>query len=642
MNLEGFSIDRYSVERLLGHGGMGDVYLAQDTTIHRQVAIKVIRSEMAPYPNSSSSRESAALSQREMKAIAHLDHPHILPLYDYGEKTVNGTPLAYLVMPYREEGSLAHWLHQRTSSTLLSLENVLFLMMQAADALQHAHDHEIVHQDVKPSNFLVRQRRDDPDHPDLFLADFGIAKFITTTSATSQNIRGTPTYMAPEQWLSKSVPQTDQYALAVMIYELLTGQAPFQGGMAQMMYQHLNVTPEAPGRIHAGLSSSIDEVLLKALEKRPEDRFPSMTSFIEALKQAILQGTNPQLRVRDARTVLPPGQPSHADALKAASVDTPEEEHLRKVSPTLFPGREEEENIATQPSQDLPTVISAKGPTLQPSDAFYAQSYPHVPPTQPVDSFPPPDPGNIRSQTASVPGRTQPTARPTSRRLTIAVLIVIAILVIAFGSAGILFNMRQAESDRSTSTAATVSAQNTASANQENITSTAQAMDQQQASNDATSTAIIQAQQTAQAQNNANATATAQAQNNANTTPTVVVIVATPTLPPPTPTPTPTPVPVPAAAPTITTDCGHLVAPWVALYQTSHFGGRELCFEGKGLINLADYGFDKQTDSINIAANGSFYDQAGGQGASLGFFYGDEQADLGTWDNRISSFVVTG
>lgn len=87
-------------------------------------------------------------------------------------------------------------------------------------------------------------------------ADFGIAKFITTTSATSQNIRGTPTYMAPEQWLSKSVPQTDQYALAVMTYELLTGQAPFQGGMAQMMYQHLNVTPPAPGCVHAGRQDS--------------------------------------------------------------------------------------------------------------------------------------------------------------------------------------------------------------------------------------------------------------------------------------------------------------------------------------------------------------------------------------------------
>ena len=92
--------------------------------------------------------------------------------------------------------------------------------------------------------------------------------------------------------------------------------------------------------------------------------------------------------------------------------------------------------------------------------------------------------------------------------------------------------------------------------------------------------------------------------------------------------------------PTLTTDCGHLVTPWVALYQYSNFGGRELCFEGTGLINLADFGFDKQTEAINIAANGVFFDQANGQGAQLTFYYGDEKADLGNWDNRISSFKV--
>lgn len=107
-------------------------------------------------------------------------------------------------------------------------------------------------------------------------------------------------------------------------------------------------------------------------------------------------------------------------------------------------------------------------------------------------------------------------------------------------------------------------------------------------------------------------------------------------------TPTTIPSPVVGPRPTLTTDCGHLVTPWVALYQYAHFGGRELCFEGKGLINLADFGFDKQTQSINIAAYGAFYDQPDGQGAKLTFYYADEQADLGNWDNQISSFIVTG
>ena len=615
MNLEDLTIDRYVLEQLLGHGGMGDVYLAQDTTIHRQVAIKVFRSEISPYPNSESSRNSAELSRREMKAIAQLDHPHILPLYDYGEKIVNGTTLAYIVMPYREEGSLAQWLHQRTTTALLSSEDTLFLIHQAADALQHAHDHGIVHQDVKPSNFLIHQRKSAPGHPDLFLADFGIAKFVAATSATSHTIRGTPTYMAPEQWQGQSVPETDQYALAIMTYELLTGQIPFQGGMAQMMYQHLSVIPKAPSQVNADLPPLLDAVLLKALEKKPEERFPSLTSFIEALKQ-VLEGIDPQPFLQNARTALPPFQRPPADSPETDGTQTFDEEpHLTNGSLAVLSEGEDEENIATQLSErskDLPTIISAKLPATPPSDTLRAQNYPVFPLTVPLSS---PGPGNTGSQS------TYPYRR------TIALLIAIAVLVIAFGGAGLVLNARQVKNDRSVTAGTTTSAQNTEAPNQANMTSTAQTKVPQQTKNAVTSTPTLHLQQTKQAQNNAQATATAQAQNNTQNTPTVVVIIATPTVPAtlPTPIPTllPTPTPVPAPAPTITTDCAHLVTPWVAIYQYSHFGGRELCFEGKGLVNLAAYGFDKQTDSINIAANGSFYDQANGQGAGLGFYYGD-------------------
>jgi len=151
-----------------------------------------------------------------------------------------------------------------------------------------------------------------------------------------------------------------------------------------------------------------------------------------------------------------------------------------------------------------------------------------------------------------------------------------------------------------------------------------------------------QANATAQA-NNATAialAATATAINQANLptpTPPNPVPVPTPTLPPTQP---PTPPANPTPHPTITTDCGHLVTPWVALYQYPNFGGRELCFEETGIINLSDYGFDMQTQSINIAANGYFYDQPNGQGNQLAFYYADEQADLGNWDNRISSILV--
>jgi serine/threonine protein kinase len=290
MSLEGQQIDRYRILRLLGSGGMGEVYLAEDARIEQQVAIKVIRAEASPYPNNEASQEAARLFQREAKAIAKLDHPHILPLFAYGEQRLGNLALIYLVMPYRREGSLSDWLRQRGQAGLLSRPDVAHLVGQAASALQHAHDRQVIHQDVKPSNFLIRHRPEKPerpDLPDLFLADFGIAKFTTATSAMSHTIRGTPTYMAPEQWEGHPVPATDQYALAVMTYELLTGRSPFQGGERQVMYQHLMVLPAPPSTVNSHLSRDIDTVLLHALSKQPEQRFASMTAFSTAFQQAV-------------------------------------------------------------------------------------------------------------------------------------------------------------------------------------------------------------------------------------------------------------------------------------------------------------------------------------------------------------------
>src|SRR6266566_8785394 len=176
MPLEGLQLGHYRLLRLLGSGGMGEVYLAEDTSINRQVAIKVIRTEASAYPSTDSAKESARLFQREVKAISGLDHPNILPLFDYGEEKVNEAILTYMVMPYRQENSLATWLEKRGNSALLSSWDVAHFIRQAASALQYAHDHQIIHQDVKPSNFLIRNNADNPDRPDLLLADFGVAK----------------------------------------------------------------------------------------------------------------------------------------------------------------------------------------------------------------------------------------------------------------------------------------------------------------------------------------------------------------------------------------------------------------------------------------------------------------------------------
>ncbi len=286
MPLEGMQIGRYRFIRMLGSGGMGEVYLAEDARIGQQVAIKVIRAEASPYPDDRATKEASLLFEREAIAVAKLDHPHILPLFDYGEAIINKTTLTYLVMPFRQEGSLVDWLRRRSTFGLLSPQDVAYIVDQTANALQHAHDHQIIHQDVKPSNLLIRERKEAPNRPDVLLADFGIAKSTTATASTSQVIRGTPTYMAPEQWEAHPVTATDQYALAVMTYELLTGRPPFQGGSVQMMYQHFNVQPQPPSTFNARLSTDVDTVLLKAMAKKPTDRFASISAFANALQQA--------------------------------------------------------------------------------------------------------------------------------------------------------------------------------------------------------------------------------------------------------------------------------------------------------------------------------------------------------------------
>src|SRR6266480_3989790 len=292
MAIEELQDGRYHFVRSLGSGGMGEVYLMQDVRINRQVAIKVIRSEGASYPDSTAAKEAARLFQREAKAIAALEHPNILPLYDFGEEIRDGMTVTYMVMPYCTEGSLASWLRQHNSVTPLSLQDVAHLVEEAADALQYGHDQSVMHLDVKASNFLLRNNKKNPNRPTLLLADFGIARSSVTVASSSRTIRGTPSSMAPEQWGSNPVPATDQYALAVMTYEMMAGRAPFVGSMEQVMYQHFSTQPLPPSTYNPQLPSPVDAVILRALAKQPQDRFPSISDFAGAFEQASQSSPN--------------------------------------------------------------------------------------------------------------------------------------------------------------------------------------------------------------------------------------------------------------------------------------------------------------------------------------------------------------
>lgn len=264
---------------------MGEVYLAIDEQLNRHVAIKVIEIDYFSYTSSEEAEEAARLFVREAQAIAKFDHKYILPIYEAGQVIIDDITIMFMVMPLRSEGSLADWLRKRTPSRILPIQDVGRIVMQAAEALIHAHHRGIIHQDVKPANFLIQGTAERPSQFTLQLADFGIAKLLLPANQ-SQAIRGTPLYMAPEQWNGSAVAASDQYALAVMAYELLTGHPPFIGNNQQVRHQHRNQLPRFPSELNPDIPEELDLVIMRALSKDPRQRYRNVVAFARALQAA--------------------------------------------------------------------------------------------------------------------------------------------------------------------------------------------------------------------------------------------------------------------------------------------------------------------------------------------------------------------
>jgi serine/threonine-protein kinase len=253
--------DRYRIERELGAGGMATVYLAQDLKHDRKVAIKVLRPELAAVIGTER-------FLREIKTIATLQHPHILGLIDSGE--VNGT--AFYVMPFVSGESLRERLNREME---LPVGDVLRLLGEVADALALAHARGVIHRDIKPDNILLSGRH-------ALVADFGIARAVNA-AASPQKLTdtglaiGTPAYMAPEQASGDHVDhRVDIYALGVMGYEMLTGEVPFRGNTAQeVIFAAMTRAPEPLTLRRPSVPAALDAVILKCLEKRAADRWPT-------------------------------------------------------------------------------------------------------------------------------------------------------------------------------------------------------------------------------------------------------------------------------------------------------------------------------------------------------------------------------
>jgi serine/threonine protein kinase len=309
-NYVGQQIDRYRVTERLGMGGMAVVYKAYDTRLERDVAIKIIRTDEIPL---SQHERLLKRFEREAKSQARFTHRNIVPIYDYGD--VGGAP--YLVMSYIPGGTLK----LRTGQPV-PYPQALGWLIPIADALHYAHQRGVIHRDIKPSNILF----DSEDQP--VLTDFGIAKLLETDEATLTGTGlgvGTPEYMAPEQWQGKATPATDQYALGVVLYELLTGQKPYTADTpAAIILMQANEPLRRPSTLAPGIPESLEKLLFKALANNPQDRYEDMAAMRKALERQLTvtpaDAIEPAATGKPVPGPVPPG-PRPVSGSEAETVD---------------------------------------------------------------------------------------------------------------------------------------------------------------------------------------------------------------------------------------------------------------------------------------------------------------------------------
>ncbi|GAC1475490.1 MAG: hypothetical protein PVS3B1_21110 [Ktedonobacteraceae bacterium] len=264
----GQQLGNYRLVSELGRGAFAEVYLAEHLYLERLAAIKILHIQM--------DSEARERFRREARTIAHLHHPHIIRVLDFGVD--EQTP--YLVMEYTPGGTLRS---QHPRGTHLSLEQIVMYVKQIASALDYAHQQHVIHRDVKPHNLLLTANYE------VMLSDFGLAVVQQSLDALSLSnpTAGTPQYMAPEQIQHHPCAASDQYALGVLVYEWLAGQAPFHGStLLEIFSHHLTQAPPSLCKRLPGLHTAVEEVVFKALAKDPEQRFACVMDFALALEQA--------------------------------------------------------------------------------------------------------------------------------------------------------------------------------------------------------------------------------------------------------------------------------------------------------------------------------------------------------------------
>ncbi len=263
-------LGRYEITSELGQGAMGVVYAAKDPLIDRSVAIKTINLSLAKEEK----EEYEGRFYQEARAAGRLNHPNIVTIYDVGKSG----DIAYIAMELLQGRELRDIMNE---GVLLPVAQVLDIAIQVAQGLGYAHEHEIVHRDIKPSNIMVVR------DGQVKITDFGIARMSSAAVRTQSGmVLGSPKYMSPEQVMGRDIDErSDIFSLGVMLYEMLTGQAPFNGdNVNTIMYQTLNAIPVPPNQINPAVPDMLDFILVKALAKSPEDRYQKAREFSDDLK----------------------------------------------------------------------------------------------------------------------------------------------------------------------------------------------------------------------------------------------------------------------------------------------------------------------------------------------------------------------
>jgi serine/threonine protein kinase len=365
-SLEGTALGHYRLLRLLGRGGMAEVYLAHDENMDREVAVKVVGGNNADY---------LERFWREVEAIDKLPHEHILPAFDYDDDG----PWHYLVMLYAPGGTLRDLLEHGP----LSPPDAGDLLDQIAGALQFAHDNGIIHRDIKPSNMLMRDERY------VYLADFGLAKVMEGTSELTLTgaLLGTPEYMAPDLAEGPATTSSDIYALGIVLYQMVTGHLPFTAETPVAVYwKQLRDDPFPPSLLNSSLSPAIDDVIMKALEKDPLKRFQTPQELADAYKaalreQALYDSSTHRARRQAASTHIRPAPPpisspsQPAKKISGKRVPTPARRLVLPANPLTDPSAVSAQEKRPPSENDLPP-LPMRSPASHPAALSLDQELP--------------------------------------------------------------------------------------------------------------------------------------------------------------------------------------------------------------------------------------------------------------------------